>query len=107
MNARISIIALATAWLLAAADAGYAAAPPMEEGRKHWAFQPLQTSKPPVVVNAEWARNDVDRFILARLEAAELRPSPEADRATLIRRVTLDLIGLPPTPEEVAEFTND
>ena len=82
-------------------------APSMDEGRKHWAFQLLHDAAPPVVHDAAWVRNDVDRFILAKLEAAKLRPSPEADRATLIRRVTLDLIGLPPSPEEVAAFVAD
>ncbi len=79
----------------------------LEEGRKHWAFQPLRPSKLPAVKNAAWARNDVDRFILASLEAKGLKPSPEADRRTLIRRVTLDLIGLPPSPEEVETFVKD
>jgi hypothetical protein len=79
----------------------------VDEGRKHWAFQPLRAAGPPEVRDVAWARNDVDRFILAKLEAAGLRPSPEADRTTLIRRVTLDLIGLPPTPEEVAAFVAD
>jgi hypothetical protein len=84
-----------------------AAAPSMDEGRKHWAFQPLTNPPPPAVKNSSWPRNDIDRFILAKLEAAELQPSPEADRATLIRRVTLDLTGLLPTPEEVKAFEKD
>jgi hypothetical protein len=84
-----------------------AAPPKLEEGRKHWAFQPLSEAAPPKVKNATWVRNDVDRFILAKLEAANLQPSPEADRATLIRRVTIDLIGMIPTPEEVAAFVKN
>jgi hypothetical protein len=84
-----------------------AAAPSMNEGRKHWAFQPVTNPAPPAVKNASWPRNDIDRFILAKLEAAGLQPSPEADRATLIRRVTLDLTGLLPTPEEVEAFEKD
>ena len=84
-----------------------AAAPSMDEGRKHWAFQPLTNPPPPAVKNSSWPRNDIDRFIVAKLEAAELQPSPEADRATLIRRVTLDLTGLLPTPEEVKAFEKD
>ena len=60
-----------------------------------------------MVKAAAWARNDVDRFILAALEAKGLKPSPEADRRTLIRRATFDLLGLPPTPEEVAAFVAD
>ena len=86
---------------------GQAAAPSLDEGRKHWAFQPLSKQALPVVKDASWPRNDIDRFILAKLETAGLKPSAEADKATLIRRVTLDLIGLPPSPEEVAAFEKD
>lgn len=84
-----------------------AAAPSLDEGRKHWAFQPVANPPAPEVKLASWPKNDIDRFILAKLEAAGLQPSPEADRATLIRRVTLDLIGLLPTPEEVEAFEKD
>ncbi|MFN0109556.1 MAG: PSD1 and planctomycete cytochrome C domain-containing protein [Blastocatellia bacterium] len=70
----------------------------------HWAFQPLAKTHPPAVKNTKWVRNDIDRFILARLESAELSPSPQADARTLIRRVSLDLIGLLPSPTEVEEF---
>lgn len=84
-----------------------AAAPSLEEGRKHWAFQPLAKVSAPEVKAVAWVRNDLDRFILAKLEAEGLPPSREADRGTLIRRVTLDLIGLPPTPEEVEAFVRD
>ena len=87
--------------------AGFAATPSLEMGRKHWAFLPLRAAQLPAVKDAAWARNDVDRFILAALEAKGLRPSPEADRRTLIRRVTVDLIGLPPSPEEVETFVKD
>src|SRR5580658_2067631 len=65
----------------------------------HWAFQPLQHPAVPAVKNKTWGRTPIDRFILARLEAAKIAPSAEASRRTLIRRVTYDLIGLPPTPE--------
>lgn len=75
--------------------------------QKHWAFEPPQRSEPPAVKQAEWPRNDMDRFILAKLEALQLTPSPEASRETLIRRVTLDLTGLPPTLEEVDAFLAD
>jgi len=84
-----------------------AAAPSLEEGRKHWAFQPLKPASLPEVKQASWPRNGIDHFILAKLEAAGLKPSQEADRVTLIRRVTLDLIGLPPSPEEVVVFEKD
>ncbi|MGH9843415.1 MAG: PSD1 and planctomycete cytochrome C domain-containing protein [Blastocatellia bacterium] len=70
----------------------------------HWAFQPLATGPPPAVKNEQWVRNDVDRFILARLEREGLTPSPEADPRTLIRRSSLDLTGLLPQPAEVEAF---
>jgi hypothetical protein len=73
----------------------------------HWAFNPPARPKLPKVKDESWPRNPVDRFILARLEAEGLKPSPEADRTTLIRRLSLDLIGLPPTPEEVDAFLAD
>ncbi len=78
------------------------AAPP-----PHWAWQPIRRVAPPTVRGAAWCRTPVDRFILQKLESKGLRPSPEADRRTLIRRVTFDLTGLPPTPEEVDAFLND
>jgi hypothetical protein len=73
----------------------------------HWAFQPVAHAVPPEVRNRAWVRNPIDRFIAARLEREGLAPSAEADRITLIRRLSLDLIGLPPSPAEVAEFAND
>ena len=68
--------------------------------RDHWAFQPLRRPAIPAVENLVWVRNPIDTFILAALEEEGLRPAPPADRATLLRRFYLDLIGLPPTPEE-------
>jgi hypothetical protein len=73
----------------------------------HWAFVPPRRPALPAVRDAKWCRNPIDRFILARLEKEGLKPSPEADRPTLIRRVTLDLTGLPPTPAEVDAFLAD
>jgi len=70
----------------------------------HWAFVAPQRPAEPAVQNEAWVKNPIDRFVLAKLEAEGLTPSPEADRATLIRRLSLDLIGLPPTPEEVDAF---
>jgi hypothetical protein len=79
----------------------------VEEGRKFWAYQLPRKAPPPVVQNTAWPGNDVDRFILAQLEARGLRPAPDADRAVLARRLYYDLIGLPPTPEEVDAFVQD
>jgi hypothetical protein len=75
--------------------------------KEHWAYQPLQRLDPPQVRDAGAVRNPIDRFILAELESAELPHSVEADRISLIRRVTYDLTGLPPTPPEVAAFLAD
>lgn len=74
---------------------------------KHWAFQPPVDPPLPPVKDLQWSRSPLDRFILAGLEAKGLRPSPPADRRTLIRRVTFDLIGLPPSPDEVEAFLAD
>ncbi len=74
---------------------------------EHWAFQPIQRSTEPQVRSADFVRNGIDRFILARLEKEGLEPSSEADRTTLIRRLSLDLLGLPPSPAEVEEFLDD
>jgi hypothetical protein len=87
------------------APAASAAGPPhAEEGRRHWAFQPIRVVTPPAVRNAAWAQSPVDRFVLAKLEASGLSPSPPADRRTLLRRATIDLTGLPPTPAEMDAF---
>jgi hypothetical protein len=75
--------------------------------RKHWAYQPVHNPPLPAVKNAAWAHNEIDRFVLARLEARGLSPSLAADRRTLMRRVSFDLIGLPPTYREVEAFAND
>jgi hypothetical protein len=74
---------------------------------RHWGFQPPLRPELPSVRNGAWAQTPIDRFILARLEKEGLKPAPAADRVTLIRRLSLDLIGLPPTPEEVDAFVND
>ncbi|HQX53305.1 MAG TPA: PSD1 and planctomycete cytochrome C domain-containing protein [Planctomycetaceae bacterium] len=73
----------------------------------HWAFEAPVRPVEPIVKTANWVRNPIDTFVLRKLEAEDLRPSPEADRATLIRRVSIDLVGLPPTPEEVDAFITD
>src|SRR3989441_3085483 len=77
------------------------------ERNVHWAFVAPERVAPPEVKNQKWVRNPIDRFILARLEKEGVAPSPEADRVTLIRRLSLDLIGLPPSPKDVAEFVAD
>lgn len=77
------------------------------EYQTHWAYLAPRRPAPPAVKRADWPRNDLDRFVLAKLENAGLSPSPEAAPATLIRRLSLDLIGLPPTPEEVDAFLAD
>ncbi len=73
----------------------------------HWSFIPPHRPTLPAVKDTAWPRGDIDRFILARLEANGLKPSPEADRVTLIRRLSFDLTGLPPTPAEVEAFLTD
>ncbi len=75
--------------------------------KTHWAWQPLRPAGVPPVRAAAWPRSDVDRFLLAKLEAKGLAPVGDADRGTLIRRVTFDLTGLPPTPEEIEAFARD
>jgi mono/diheme cytochrome c family protein len=75
--------------------------------RAHWAYVAPSRPALPAVKDFRWSRNAIDRFILARLEAEGLSPSPEADKVTLLRRVTLDLTGLPPTPAEVDAFLTD
>ena len=78
-----------------------------QKQRKWWAFQPVRTPSAPAVKHREWPRSDVDRFVLAELEKRAMRPAEPAERRVLLRRVTFDLTGLPPTPEEVAAFQMD
>jgi mono/diheme cytochrome c family protein len=73
----------------------------------HWAFEAPVRSELPAISDPAWPRNEIDQFVLARLDSAGLKPSPEAPKETLIRRVSLDLTGLPPTPEEVDAFVAD
>lgn len=75
--------------------------------RDHWSFKPPANPEPPQVKDTAWPRGEIDRFILARLEKEGLQPSAEADRVTWLRRVTLDLTGLPPTPEQAKAFVKD
>jgi len=76
----------------------------LTEARKWWSFQKPKRSLPPEVKNAAWPRGDVDRFVLAAVEKAGLKPVDDADAETLLRRVTFDLTGLPPTPDEIDAF---
>src|SRR5688572_12280770 len=73
----------------------------------HWAYSPPKRTEPPATKRAGWARNPIDQFILARLEREGLQPSPEADKETLLRRVTYDLTGFPPAPAEMDAFLAD
>ena len=76
-------------------------------GRGHWAFRPLTEPQAPAVEATDWPRSTIDSFVLAQLESANLQPAPDADRSTLVRRIHFQLIGLPPTPEQVAAFLED
>ena len=78
-----------------------------EQARRHWAFQPVTSPTPPTVRDQTWPATEIDRFILAKLEAQGLKPAKPADKRTLLRRVTYDLTGLPPTPEEIEAFLQD
>jgi hypothetical protein len=79
----------------------------LDEGRKFWAFQPVANPAPPAVRDAAWALDPVDRFIRAKQEQASLHPVGDADRYVWLRRVSLDLTGLPPTPGEISAFVKD
>ena len=83
------------------------AAAALGEARKHWAFQPIARYEPPAVNDAEWPFTPVDSFVLAKLEERGWSPAPNASRSEWLRRVTFDLIGLPPLPEDVAAFERD
>jgi len=100
-------------WVTSGAEWGTARIDPFRyssdsrAGYDWWSLQPVQHPPIPATKNSGWAINNIDRFVLARLEAKGLSPSPRADRRTLIRRATFDLLGLPPTPEAVETFVND
>jgi hypothetical protein len=76
-------------------------------GKAHWAFQPVKRPDVPAVKDTAWVQSPVDNFVLAKLEATGLHPNPIADKRTLIRRVTFDLTGLPPTEPEIQDFFAD
>jgi cytochrome c553 len=79
----------------------------LKERAKHWSLQPLKPGELPAVKNADWPRNAIDHYLLAKLEVNKLTPAPPADKRTLLRRVTFDLTGLPPTPAEIDAFLTD
>lgn len=97
-------IATLRSWIADGADS-----PATEEPGRfvHWSFVPPVRAEPPAIKHTAWPRNAIDRFILSRLESEAIKPSPEADRLTLLRRVSLDLTGLPPTPAEADAFLAD
>lgn len=82
-------------------------APAKADSKNWWAFQPFRRPEIPKTKNAGWAKSPLDHFILAKLESKGLKPAAQADRRTLIRRATFDLIGLPPTPDEIDAFLKD
>jgi hypothetical protein len=95
------------AFLLICCAALLAAETFTQRQRDFWSFQKLKPQTPPAVKHAAWANNPIDRFIAAKLEAKGIEPGPRADKITLLRRASFDLIGLPPSPEEVAAFLAD
>lgn len=105
---RLSSLVIAALFLaFALIGAAYPAQTTSQPRNNHWAFQPIRGPVIPTVRNKGWVKTPIDQFILAGLEGKGLRPAPPADRRTLIRRLTYDLIGLPPTPAEVEAFLAD
>lgn len=100
-------VALLRAWIDQGANWPESASVKVPNPRNHWAFKAPVRPPIPAVKHKKWPRNPIDYFVLAKLEAKGMRPSPQADRPTLIRRVTLDLTGLPPTIAEIDHFIND
>ncbi len=101
-----------TAWIAQGVAWPEAAMPgdtvdPQAAAARHWAFQPVRRPAVPVLEEDDWSQSPIDRFVLQKLRAQGLSPAPRAARETLLRRVTFDLIGLPPTPEELAAFLAD
>ncbi|HEX3870073.1 MAG TPA: DUF1549 domain-containing protein, partial [Pirellulales bacterium] len=106
----MSLIIIGTAAMvlvLRAIERDAVAADSKSSSSRPWSFKPLTKPKPPAVNDADWTRDDLDRFILARLEAKGLKPNHDADRPTLLRRVSFDLTGLPPTEAQLEAFATD
>lgn len=102
------VMALESVAVVAAETSAVEAAPRRgSQSQPHWAYQPVARPATPAVKDAKWVRSPIDALVMAQLEAKDIKPSPDADRATLIRRVTLDTWGIIPTPEEVKAFVND
>lgn len=103
-------VKMGSPWTEEAAPTGEAAAPKFDlQQRKtdHWVWQPIDSPPIPKVAGTTWLRDDIDRFVLSRLEAAGLKPAEDTDRTALMRRLYFDLIGLPPTPTQSAKFLGD
>jgi Protein of unknown function (DUF1549) len=102
----LALLCAASLWqaMLGTVHAGKSLA---DKGKDHWAFQPVRTPAVPAVHDRNWVRAPIDAFVLARLEAEGLRPAATADKRTLLRRVSFDLLGLPPTPAELRAFLKD
>ena len=94
-------------WIDQGAKITAAASHAADSKTSHWSFQPVHRPAVPEVADKTWTRNPIDNFVLARLQSEHIQPSPEADRNTLIRRLSLDLTGLPPTPAETDAFITD
>jgi hypothetical protein len=108
LAAAVGMLAVSSQWMTRAEGGGDEPAGAFTPAqRDHWAYQPIRRQAPPTARRAGWARNAIDLFLLQGLEAQELAPSPEADRVALIRRLTFDLTGLPPSPEQVEAFVSD
>jgi len=110
MNKSIYISVLLASFVVGAvsAETPDAGASPKAASAKAWSpYQPAKAPELPAVKQKAWVRSPVDAFVLSQIEAKGLKPSPEADRATFIRRATLDAWGLLPTPEEIKAFVND
>ena len=100
-------VATIRAWIEAGAVWSSTVNSQLSSASSHWSFQPIRRPEPPRVRNGKRVRNPIDNFVVARLEREKIKPSGEADRITLIRRLYLDLIGLPPTREQVDAFLTD
>jgi uncharacterized membrane protein/mono/diheme cytochrome c family protein len=100
-------IKILQAWIDGGAEWSESASIASADQKVHWAYVKPKRPEQPKVSDESWCRNPIDYFVMARLDKEGMKPSPEADKTTLIRRLSLDLIGLPPTPEEVDAFVND